>query len=557
MADARFNYTDLLPRRRGEQPMRLLSTAGVSIQGTGADAVLNIDPEALEHLASEAFRDVSHFLRTDHLEQLRAILEDPESSANDRYVALDLLRNANVAAGGVLPMCQDTGTAIVSAYRGHRIRTDGDDARHLSRGIHRTFQELNLRYSQMAPLTMWEEANTGTNLPAQIEISLGKGMEYEFLFLAKGGGSANKSFLFQETKAVLDEDRMLEFLREKIESIGTAACPPYHLAVVVGGTSGEFALKTAKLASAHYLDTLPDHGGPEGHGYRDHAFEAKVFELTTQIGFGAQFGGKYFCHDVRVVRLPRHGGSLPVAIAVSCSADRQIIGRITAEGVFLEELERDPAQFLPDTAPDADEDDSAVTPIDLNAPMAAITKQLAACPVGSRVSLSGTMVVARDIAHAQIRARIERGEGIPQYLLDHPVYYAGPAKTPEGWASGSFGPTTAGRMDAYVEQFQSLGGSLVMLAKGNRSPAVADACARYGGYYLGSVGGPAARLAQDCIRSVEVIDYAELGMEAVFRIEVEDFPAFVLVDAQGNDFFAKADRTVVGLGPTRLAGHSN
>lgn len=554
MAETGFGYIDQLPLRRSEVPMRLLSTAGVSVRGTGKDAVLRIEPEALEHLAAQAFRDVSHFLRADHLAQLRAILDDPEASTNDRYVALDLLRNANVAAGGVLPMCQDTGTAIVSAYRGHQIHTDGDDARHLSRGIYRTFKELNLRYSQMSPLTMWEETNTGTNLPAQIEISLGKGLEYELLFLAKGGGSANKSFLYQETKAILDEDRMLEFLREKIESIGTSACPPYHLAVVVGGTSAEFALKTAKLASAHYLDSLPDHGSAAGHGYRDRGFEAKVFELTTQLGFGAQFGGKYFCHDVRVVRLPRHGGSLPVAIAVSCSADRQIIGRITAEGIFLEKLERDPARFLPDSAPETALDDSAVARIDLDTPMASITEQLAACPVGSRVSLSGVMVVARDIAHAQIRARIDRGEGIPQYLLDHPVYYAGPAKTPAGLASGSFGPTTAGRMDAYVEQFQSLGGSLVMLAKGNRSPAVAASCARYGGYYLGSVGGPAARLAQDCIRAVEVIDYAELGMEAVFRIEVENFPAFVIVDAQGNDFFAKEDRTVVGLGPTRRAG---
>lgn len=449
-------------------------------------------------------------------------------------------------------MCQDTGTAIVVAKRGHRVSTDGDDAEHLSRGIFNVFQDLNLRYSQMSPVSMWKEVNTGTNLPAQIEISLGKGLEYELLFMAKGGGSANKSFLYQETKAILDEDRMLDFLREKIESLGTAACPPYHLAIVVGGTSAEFALKTAKLASAHYLDTLPAGGTESGHGYRDQDFEKKVFDLTTQIGFGAQFGGKYFCHDVRVIRLPRHGGSLPIAMAVSCSADRQVLGRITPEGIFLEELERDPARFIPSSGLEEITATDAAVHIDLNTSMDQIRQQLSLCQVSTRVSLTGTMIVARDIAHAEIRSRLERGEGLPQYLIDHPVYYAGPAKTPEGMPSGSFGPTTAGRMDGYVEDFQSLGGSLVMLAKGNRASSVAASCQRNGGFYLGSVGGPAARLAQDCIRSVEVIDYPELGMEAVFKIDVENFPAFVVIDDKGNDFFKKDNKTLLTLGPTKL-----
>lgn len=533
--------------------MRLLTKEGVSVRGTGPEAHLEVDGAALEILAYEAFRDVSHFLRPAHLAQLRRILDDPEASPNDRYVALDLLKNANVAAGGVLPMCQDTGTAIIVAKRGHRVGTDGDDAEHLSRGIFNVYQDLNLRYSQMSPVSMWEEVNTGTNLPAQIDISLGKGLEYEFLFMAKGGGSANKSFLYQETKAILDEDRMLNFLRGKIEGLGTAACPPYHLAIVVGGTSAEFALKTAKLASAHYLDSLPETGTEAGHGYRDRDFERKVFNLTTKIGLGAQFGGKYFCHDIRVIRLPRHGASLPIAIAVSCSADRQILGRITAEGVFLEELERDPARFIPSTGLDEITDAAAAVRIDLNTSMDEIRQQLSRCRVSTRVSLTGTMIVARDIAHAKFKNRLARGEGLPQYLLDHPVYYAGPAKTPEGMPSGSFGPTTAGRMDAYVEDFQAQGGSLVMLAKGNRTSNVAVSCRRNGGFYLGSVGGPAARLAQDCIRSVEVIDYPELGMEAVFKIEVENFPAFVVIDDKGNDFFAKDDNTLLRLGPTQTA----
>jgi fumarate hydratase class I len=549
-----FDYVEQLPLPPQQAQFRLLTQDGVRLEGSGEAAILHIEPSAIRALAYEAFRDVSHFLRPAHLAQLRRILDDPEASPNDRYVALDLLKNANVASGGVLPMCQDTGTAIVSAKRGHRIMTDGDDARHLSEGVYDVYQDLNLRYSQMSPVTMWKEANTRTNLPAQIEISLGKGLEYEFLFMAKGGGSANKSFLYQETKSILDEDRMLAFLREKIESLGTAACPPYHLAIVIGGTSAEFALKTAKLASAHYLDSLPETGGASGHGFRDRQFEEKVLELTRRIGFGAQFGGKYFCHDVRVVRLARHGGSLPVAIAVSCSADRQVLGRITPDGVFLEELERDPARYIPSTGLEDITDSDAAVEIDLNVPMEQICQQLGLCEVGTRLSLSGPMVVARDIAHAEFRARLERGEGLPQYLLDHPVYYAGPAKTPDGLPSGSFGPTTAGRMDGYVEALQSQGGSLVMLAKGNRSPAVAESCRQHGGFYLGSIGGPAARLAQDCIRSVEVIDYPELGMEAVFRIEVENFPAFVVVDDKGNDFFRRDGKTLVGLGKTMLTG---
>ena len=549
---AEFAYVDQLPLGPNDTPMRRLGVAGYRVRGSGDDAVLEVDQSAIQALADAAFRDLAHFLRPAHLAQLRRIIDDPESSANDRYVALDLLQNANVASGGVLPMCQDTGTAIISAKRGHRIQTDGTDARSLSYGVYQAYQDLNLRYSQMSPVDMWTEANTQNNLPAQIEIGLGQGLEYEFLFMAKGGGSANKSFLYQETKSILDEKRMLEFLKAKIESIGTAACPPYHLAVVIGGTSAEFALKTAKLASAHYLDTLPEQGSDAGHGYRDQDFEQKVFELTTQLGFGAQFGGKYFCHDVRVVRLPRHGGSLPIAIAVSCSADRQVLGRITPEGVFLEELERDPARFIPSTGLAEITDASASVAIDLTVPMTEIRAQLSACSVSTRLSLTGTLIVARDIVHARIRERVARGEGIPDYLLEHPIYYAGPAKTPEGLPSGSFGPTTAGRMDGYVAEFQALDASLVMLAKGNRSAAVTASCHANGGFYLGSVGGPAARLAQDCIRSVEVIDYAELGMEAVFRVEVENFPAFLVVDDKGNDFFKKDDRTFVGLSPTRL-----
>ena len=537
-----FSYTEMLPAGADPTPYRLVTSEGVSTFEADGRTFLKVAPEALQKLAAEAMHDISHYLRPEHLAQLRKILDDPEASANDRFVALDLLKNANIAAAGVLPMCQDTGTAIVMGKRGQHVLTSGGDEESLSRGIYDAYTQLNLRYSQMAPLTMWEERNTGSNLPAQIELYAEDGDAYKFLFMAKGGGSANKSFLFQETKAVLNEDSMMKFLEQKIRSLGTAACPPYHLAIVVGGTSAEFALKTAKYASAHYLDELPGEGSPSGHGFRDRELEEQVFELTQQIGIGAQFGGKYFCHDVRVVRLPRHGASCPVAIAVSCSADRQAKAKITAEGVFLEQLETDPARFLPETTDaqltegaGADLDSVAV---DLGRPMEEIRAELSKHPVKTRLSLTGTLVVARDIAHAKIKERLDAGDELPQYLKDHPVYYAGPAKTPEGYASGSFGPTTAGRMDAYVEQFQAAGGSLVMLAKGNRSKQVTDACAAHGGFYLGSIGGPAARLAQDCIKKVEVLEYEELGMEAVWRIEVEEFPAFIVVDDKGNDFFA-------------------
>ncbi|MFC1442476.1 fumarate hydratase [Streptacidiphilus sp. N1-10] len=530
-----FAYTDLLPLGTDPTPYRLLTSEGVSTFEANGRRFLQVEPEALRLLATEAMHDISHLLRPAHLAQLRRILDDPEASPNDRFVALDLLKNANIAAGGVLPMCQDTGTAIVMGKRGQNVLTEGGDEAALSRGIYDAYTKLNLRYSQMAPLTMWDEKNTGSNLPAQVELYATDGDAYKFLFMAKGGGSANKSYLYQETKAILNESSMMAFLEQKIRSLGTAACPPYHLAIVVGGTSAEFALKTAKYASAHYLDTLPTEGSPTGHGFRDLELEARVQELTQKIGIGAQFGGKYFCHDVRVIRLPRHGASLPVAMAVSCSADRQALGKITAEGVFLEQLETDPAKYLPETT---DEHlDDAVVRIDLNQPMSEIRSELSRHPVKTRLSLTGTLVVARDIAHAKIKERLDAGEGMPQYLKDHPVYYAGPAKTPEGYASGSFGPTTAGRMDSYVDQFQAAGGSMVMLAKGNRSQQVTDACAKHGGFYLGSIGGPAARLALDCIKKVEVLEYAELGMEAVWRIEVVDFPAFVVVDDKGNDFF--------------------
>ncbi|WP_116213665.1 fumarate hydratase [Streptomyces olivoreticuli] len=536
-----FAYTDLLPLGEDNTPYRLVTSEGVSTFEADGRTFLKVEPEALRKLAAEAMHDISHYLRPAHLAQLRRILDDPEASANDRFVALDLLKNANIAAAGVLPMCQDTGTAIVMGKRGQNVLTEGGDEEALSHGIYDAYTELNLRYSQMAPLTMWDEKNTGSNLPAQIELYATDGGAYKFLFMAKGGGSANKSFLYQETKAVLNESSMMKFLEEKIRSLGTAACPPYHLAIVVGGTSAEYALKTAKYASAHYLDELPEEGSPLGHGFRDKELEEKVFELTQKIGIGAQFGGKYFCHDVRVVRLPRHGASCPVAIAVSCSADRQALAKITPEGVFLEQLETDPARFLPDTTEEeltagAGPDLDAVA-IDLDRPMDEILAELSKHPVKTRLSLTGTLVVARDIAHAKIKELLDAGEEMPAYLKNHPVYYAGPAKTPEGYASGSFGPTTAGRMDAYVEQFQAAGGSKVMLAKGNRSKQVTDACAAHGGFYLGSIGGPAARLAQDCIKKVEVLEYEELGMEAVWRIEVEDFPAFIVVDDKGNDFF--------------------
>lgn len=555
-----FDFTELLPLGRDDTPYRLLTKEGVGTFEAGGRTFLTVEPEALRLLAAEAMHDISHYLRPAHLAQLRRILDDPEASPNDRFVALDLLKNANISAAGVLPMCQDTGTAVVMGKRGQHVLTPGGDEEALSRGVFDAYTKLNLRYSQLAPLTMWDEKNTGSNLPAQIELYATDGDAYKFLFMAKGGGSANKSFLYQETKAVLNEASMLRFLEQRIRSLGTAACPPYHLAVVVGGTSAEHALKTAKYASAHYLDSLPVSGSASGHGFRDLDLERQVFELTQRIGIGAQFGGKYFCHDVRVVRLPRHGASCPVAIAVSCSADRQALAKITAEGVFLERLEKDPAQYLPETTEaeltkgaGADLDESVVR-IDLNRPMAEIRAELSKHPVKTRLSLSGPLVVARDIAHAKIKERLDAGEGIPRYLRDHAVYYAGPAKTPEGYASGSFGPTTAGRMDAYVEQFQAAGGSLVMLAKGNRSQQVTDACAAHGGFYLGSIGGPAARLAQDCIKQVEVVEYAELGMEAVWRIEVEDFPAFIVVDDKGNDFFTALEPPTITHIPVRSGG---
>ncbi|GAA3549166.1 fumarate hydratase [Kribbella ginsengisoli] len=546
---ADFNYSELLPLGADDTEYRLLTTEGVSTFTAGGRTFLQVEPEVLQQLTAEAMHDISHYLRTAHLTQLRRIIDDPEASGNDRFVALDLLKNANISAGGVLPMCQDTGTAIVMGKKSEGVLTGAVDEEWISRGVYDAYTKLNLRYSQMAPLTMWDEKNTGSNLPAQIELystpgSAAADPAYKFLFMAKGGGSANKSFLFQETKAVLNPDGMMKFLDEKIRSLGTAACPPYHLAIVVGGTSAEYALKTAKYASAHYLDALPTTGSPLGNGFRDLELEQKVFELTQEFGIGAQFGGKYFCHDVRVIRLPRHGASCPVAIAVSCSADRQALAKITPEGVFLEQLERDPARFLPDTTDEHLSDDSDVVRIDLNRPMAEIRAELSKLPVKTRLSLNGPLVVARDIAHAKIKERLDAGEPMPQYLKDHAVYYAGPAKTPEGYASGSFGPTTAGRMDAYVDQFQAAGGSFVMLAKGNRSAQVTKACKEHGGFYLGSIGGPAARLAQDCIKSVDVIEYAELGMEAVWKIEVEDFPAFVVVDDKGNDFFTDTRKPV-------------
>ncbi len=535
-ADDEFTYTPLLPLGADATPYRLVTTEGVDTVETAAGTFLRVDPAAITRLTAEAMFDIAHFLRPGHLQQLRDILDDPEASPNDRFVATDLLKNAAIAAGGVLPMCQDTGTAIVKAKKGQFVLTGGGDEAAIARGVQQTYLTSNLRYSQLAPLTTYEERNTGTNLPAEIKVAAVDGDAYSFLFMAKGGGSANKSYLYQETKALLNEDRLLPWLFDKLQSLGTAACPPYHLAVVIGGTSAEFAVETAKLASARYLDTLPTEGSELGHGFRDVELEAKVLHLAQTTGIGAQFGGKYFCHDVRVVRLPRHGASCPVAIAVSCSADRQALGKITADGVFLEELERDPARFLPEVTHD-DLEDAEVVHVDLTRPMAEIRAELSRYPVRTRVMLTGPMVVARDIAHAKIAERLDAGEAMPDYLRDMCVYYAGPAKTPEGYASGSFGPTTAGRMDSYVEKFQAAGGSFVMLAKGNRSRQVTESCAAHGGFYLGSIGGPAARLALDNITAVEVLEYPELGMEAVWKIEVVDFPAFIVVDDKGNDFF--------------------
>ncbi|WP_200210287.1 fumarate hydratase [Micromonospora coerulea] len=549
---AAFSYAPLLPTGPDQTEYRLVTDEGVDVvNGPGGRRFLTVEPSALTTLTAEAMHDIAHFLRPAHLTQLRSIIGDPAASPNDRFVALDLLRNANIAAGGVLPMCQDTGTAIVMGKRGRHVLTDGTDAEAISRGVYQAYTKLNLRYSQLAPLTMWDERNTGSNLPAQVELYAedpdGHPDAYKFLFMAKGGGSANKSYLYQETKALLNPTRMMQFLEEKLRLIGTSACPPYHLAIVIGGTSAEYALKTAKYASAKYLDSLPTSGSMTAHGFRDLELEAEVLELTRNFGIGAQFGGRYFCHDVRVVRLPRHGASCPVAIAVSCSADRQAVAKITPSGVWLERLETDPARFLPDVT-DETLDAETVVRVDLNRPMDEIRAELSKYPVKTRLSLTGPLVVARDIAHAKIAERLDAGEPMPQYLRDHAVYYAGPAKTPEGYASGSFGPTTAGRMDAYVEKFQAAGGSQVMLAKGNRSAQVTRACQQYGGFYLGSIGGPAARLAQDCIKHVEVLEYPELGMEAVWKIEVEDFPAFIVVDDKGNDFFAEVTKPVLTVG---------
>ncbi|MDI1436878.1 MULTISPECIES: fumarate hydratase [Polyangium] len=534
-----FQFQDMLPLGKDETPYRLVTKDHVSTIEAAGRTFVQVEPEGLALLAREAMRDIAHLLRPGHLAQLARILEDPEASANDRFVALELLRNANIAAGFVLPSCQDTGTAIVMGKKGQYVLTEGNDEAAIARGIADTYRTTNLRYSQLAPLDMYREVNTKTNLPAQIDIFATEGDAYKFLFMAKGGGSANKSYLYQETKALLNPESLLAFVEQKIRALGTAACPPYHLAVVVGGTSAEHTLKVAKLASARYLDTLPTEGNELGRGFRDVELERQILAITQRTGIGAQFGGKYFCHDVRVIRLPRHGASCPVGIAVSCSADRQALAKITKDGIFLEALERDPAKYLPETT-DA-ELSGEVVQIDLNRPMSEIRAELARYPIKTRLSLSGPMVVARDIAHAKIKERLDRGDGMPEYMKDFMVYYAGPAKTPEGYASGSFGPTTAGRMDAYVDLFQASGGSYVMLAKGNRSRAVTEACKKHGGFYLGSIGGPAARLAKDCIKKVEVLEYPELGMEAVWKIEVVDFPAFIVVDDKGNDFFADID----------------
>ncbi|MEC9034879.1 MAG: fumarate hydratase [Actinomycetota bacterium] len=539
MEEAEFNFTDLLPLTSDPYTttdFRKLSEEGVQlIEGPGGRTFLEVSDEAICLLTTTAMRDIAHLLRSSHLAQVAAILDDPESSKNDRFVAIELLQNACIAAGGVLPSCQDTGTAIVSAKKGQQVLTKGDDRESISLGIYDTYQNSNLRYSQLAPLDMFNEENTNNNLPAQIEIESVPGEEYKFLFMAKGGGSANKSFLYQETKALLNPESLSSFLEEKLRSLGTSACPPYHLAVVIGGTSAEHTLKVAKYASAHYLDHLPTSGSASGHAFRDLEWEDRILEMTRGFGIGAQFGGKYFCHDVRVVRLPRHGASNPVGIAVSCSADRQALGKITREGIFLEVLEEDPARFLPEIV-DSELTDEVI-PINLDQPMSAIREELSGYPVTTRLSLTGTLVVARDIAHAKIAELLDSGQEMPGYLKEHPVYYAGPAKTPEGYASGSFGPTTAGRMDSYVERFQAAGGSLIMLAKGNRSTEVTSSCAQHGGFYLGSIGGPAARLAKDSIKKVEVLEYPELGMEAIWRIEVEDFPAFIVIDDKGNDFY--------------------
>ena len=530
-----YVHHTMFPLGADKTPYRKLTDEYVSVTEINGKEVVTIDPKAITLLTFEAYKDVSHLLRPGHLQQLRNILDDPDASDNDRFVVFDLLKNANISAGGILPMCQDTGTAIVMGKKGQQIWTGGGDEAAISEGVLKTYTETNLRYSQVSPSDMFAEVNTGNNLPAQIDLYADEGDAYKFLFIAKGGGSANKTFLYQETKALLNEKRLTEFVDEKIRTLGTAACPPYHLSIVIGGTSAEQTLKTVKLGSCKYLDELPTHGGSHGQAYRDTEWEDRILKMTQEMGIGAQFGGKYFCHDVRVIRLPRHGASCPVGIGVSCSADRQMKGKITKDGVFLEQLETNPAKYLPDITTDTLGGD--VVDIDLRKPMRDVLAELSKHPVKTRVSLTGTLIVARDIAHAKLKERLDAGEDLPQYFKDHPVYYAGPAKTPEGFASGSFGPTTAGRMDSYVEQFQAAGGSMVMLAKGNRSKAVTDACNSHGGFYLGSIGGPAARLAQDCITKVEVVEYEELGMEAIWKIEIKDFPAFIIVDDKGNDFF--------------------
>jgi len=536
-----FAYAPMFPQSADTTPYRRLDIEGVSTIEVEGKTVLKVTADALAALAFQAFRDVAHLLRPAHLGQLAKILRDPQASENDRYVAMEFLKNANIAAAGVLPMCQDTGTALVFGKKGQRVWVEGDEEQAISYGVHRTYTETNLRYSQMAPLSMFEEKNTGNNLPVQFDIMAAPGEhhadEFALMFIAKGGGSANKTYLYQETRAVLNPEKLLSFIEAKAKTLGTSACPPYHLSIVIGGTSAELTLKTVKLASTKWYDNLVTEGGPEGHAFRDLEMERHVLEMTQKLGIGAQFGGKYFCHDVRVIRLPRHGASLPIGIGVSCSADRQIKAKITRDGIFLEQLETEPAKYLPEITTDHLGGD--VVAIDLNRPMADIRAELSRHPIKTRVALTGTIVVARDIAHAKLKERLDRGEGLPDYLKNHPVYYAGPAKTPEGLPTGSFGPTTAGRMDSYVEEFQAAGGSLVMLAKGNRSKAVRDACKAHGGFYLGSIGGPAAVLAQQNITKVEILEYPELGMEAVWRIEVKDFPAFIVVDDKGNDFFAE------------------
>src|SRR4051794_29839056 len=533
LAGAAFHH-DLFPLGPDETPYQRLACDGVRVESLGGREIVSVEREAIRGLAEQAFVDINHLLRPGHLKQLAAILDDPEATSNDKFVAYDLLKNANIAAGGVLPMCQDTGTAIVMGKKGRAIWTDGDDESAIAEGIRDAYLKKNLRYSQLAPLSMFEETNTRSNLPAQIEIYSEGEDAYKFLFMAKGGGSANKTYLFQATPSLLTHDRIIAFLKEKILTLGTSACPPYHLAIVIGGMSAEMTLKTVKLASARYLDSLPTEGSDDGQAFRDVAMEEEIHKLTQQLGVGAQFGGKYFCHDVRVIRLPRHGASLPIGLGVSCSADRQVLGKITKDGVYLEELEHNPAQYLPQVEQALG---GEVVKIDLNRPMRDILQTLSKHPTKTRLSLTGTMTVARDSAHAKLRERLEKGEPLPDYFKNHPIYYAGPAKTPDGYASGAFGPTTAGRMDSFVDQFQAAGGSMVMVAKGNRAAAVRDACKKHGGFYLGSIGGAAANLAEHCIKKVEVVEYPELGMEAIWRIEVEDFPAFIIIDDKGNDFF--------------------